>query len=79
MYGQHMAHIRLHIYCVLFARYHLSHTAASCNICSSSLVISHPAIEEYLVSDTCSASYLQNGTLDLRGYKEDGSLIPKMH
>lgn len=25
MYGQHMAHIRLLIYCVLFWQYHLSH------------------------------------------------------
>lgn len=52
MYGQHMAHIRLLIYCVLFWQYHLSRPMASCSICSLPSLISQKPLKSvwYLIA-----------------------------
>lgn len=63
MYGQHMAHIRLLIYCVLFWPYRLSHPVASCNICSLPSLISHQLLKSiwYLIAAIIVLLYLHEG------------------
>lgn len=65
MYGQHMAHIRLLIYCFVLAVSSFSCAGFMQHMFSPITHITE-AIEDYLVSDTSSTLCLREGALSTR-------------